>query len=68
MLQAKVHDKVLELEAKFDARVQQLQSAQQTLLEKLSDMEQRTVAMQLGMKSYIASMPRKSAVRDRLME
>jgi hypothetical protein len=48
MWQAKVHDKELELEAKFDARVQQLQSTQQTLVEKLSALEQRTVAMQLG--------------------
>jgi hypothetical protein len=46
--QAKIHDKELELEAKFDARVQQLQSTQQTLLEKLSALEQRTVAMQLS--------------------
>ena len=48
-MQSKVQEKELELETKFDSRLRQLQSLQQTLLEKLSESEQRAATLQFGM-------------------
>jgi len=56
VLQSKVRDKELELEAKFDARIQHLQSVQQTLLEKLAAVEQRAVAMHIGKTASVFSL------------
>ena len=39
----------MELEAKFDSRLRQLQSLQQMLIEKLSASEQRAATLQFGM-------------------